>query len=357
MEAETPSCLERRECSSTVNGTAIVNRVLSPNTSRPRMAVQIMVDGVGTSEDRKASKLTTILVYTCQKPQPKRCNFFLWDDEAKVREESAVLNNSRSEPAAPPQTPSKAIPTAQTRTPSTDSGSRTASDDEEVYTPSKSSGANSGGRAKIVPTAAEDDAFDWPSSNDEDLLEAAGEIAAKIPMPPPETPRKAAKTITFSSPGKRTHQDMESSSNTIAPSPGDDVFATPGTSNKLGLPSPAETPTPGRYKNEGGSAQDSDLATSTLTLLNSKAVHLEKEVEAELVGLLNRHDLKTQGIVKGRDISRLAIKAKNKKISELQARIAGLEAERETQKAVIGHLKTDISTPRGKGRGRGRGQP
>ncbi|KAI9795505.1 MAG: hypothetical protein M1825_001455, partial [Sarcosagium campestre] len=36
--------------------------------------------------------------YTCQKPQPKRCNFFLWDDDAKPREASAVLANSRSEP-------------------------------------------------------------------------------------------------------------------------------------------------------------------------------------------------------------------------------------------------------------------
>lgn len=50
------------------------------------------------------------LVYTCQKSQPKRCKFFMWDDEAKVREESAVLNNSRSEIA--PHTPTKSVAAA-----------------------------------------------------------------------------------------------------------------------------------------------------------------------------------------------------------------------------------------------------
>lgn len=49
-------------------------------------------------------------VYTCQKAQPKRCDFFLWDDEAKSREAAAVLNNSRTEPIHSPQTPSKISP-------------------------------------------------------------------------------------------------------------------------------------------------------------------------------------------------------------------------------------------------------
>ena len=36
--------------------------------------------------------------YTCQNQEPQRCGFFLWDEDAKLREEGAVLNNSRSEP-------------------------------------------------------------------------------------------------------------------------------------------------------------------------------------------------------------------------------------------------------------------
>lgn len=40
-----------------------------------------------------------------------------------------------------------------------------------------------------------------------------------------------------------------------------------------------------------------------------------------------------------RNISRLSIKAKDAKISELEHRLASLEAELETQKAISAHLK------------------
>ena len=39
--------------------------------------------------------------YTCQQAEPQRCGFFLWDDDAKPREEAAVLANSRNEPVTP----------------------------------------------------------------------------------------------------------------------------------------------------------------------------------------------------------------------------------------------------------------
>ena len=36
--------------------------------------------------------------HTCQQAEPNRCGFFLWDDDAKPREEAAVLTGSRTEP-------------------------------------------------------------------------------------------------------------------------------------------------------------------------------------------------------------------------------------------------------------------
>lgn len=45
------------------------------------------------------------------------------------------------------------------------------------------------------------------------------------------------------------------------------------------------------------------------------------------------------GIAKGREAVRLSVKAKDAKIAELQARIGLLEAERETDRAMIGHLR------------------
>jgi hypothetical protein len=47
---------------------------------------------------KKESKNKGRWFYTCQNQAEKSCGFFLWDEDAKLREESAVLNNSRSEP-------------------------------------------------------------------------------------------------------------------------------------------------------------------------------------------------------------------------------------------------------------------
>lgn len=261
------------------------------------------------------------LVYTCQKPQPRRCNFFLWDDEAKPREAAAVLANSRSEP----MTPSK-------------DRSRTVSPDIITpYTPSKAP-------TSTQSASTQGEAFDWPNSDDDEL----SKVADRASMAPPETPRKAVKTDMFASPSKRRYDEMESGLATPAP---DDVFTTPssGLQGKnlftAGLISPAETPTPSRFRDLplGG---DSELTTEILAALSSIAV--DCETRDALKTVCNKHALRTQGIAKGRDISRLAIKAKDGRIAELQARIAALEAERENNRAVIRHLRRDMEMGRNK---------
>lgn len=84
------------------------------------------------------------------------------------------------------------------------------------------------------------------------------------------------------------------------------------------------------------------LATEALSVL--RGTNLSKHVEQDLVELLNKHHLRTQGIIKGRDITRVAVAAKDARIAELQARIATLEAERETNRTVISLLKHDMAT-------------
>lgn len=262
---------------------------------------------------------SNILVYTCQKPQPRRCNFFLWDDEAKPREAAAVLKNSRSEPI----TPSK----DRSRTGSPDIITR--------YTPSKAP-------ASTQTTSTLEEVFDWPNSDDDELFR----VTDRASMAPPETPRKAIKTDMVASPSKRRHDEMESG---LATPASDDVFTTPATGLhdknlfSAGLISPAETPTHGRFK-EIPLGGDSELATEVLAALSSIAVDAETRDAVKTV--CNKNALRTQGIAKGRDISRLAIKAKDGKIAALQARIAALEAERETNRAVIRHLRRDIEMSR-----------
>ncbi|EXJ88697.1 hypothetical protein A1O1_05629 [Capronia coronata CBS 617.96] len=268
--------------------------------------------------------------YTCQKPMHKRCNFFLWSDAAKVREEAAVLSNSRSEPVAEPQTPRK--PTYNAGPPTPDTRPRpTAS----VARPQDSSPSK----------LKHDEGFDWSSSNDEELLKAEQEMLSHRPLF--ETPKKAARTETFTSPGKRTFDQLagqEGSSGESWPW-SDDVFATPSTSHRsgaTGLPSPTNTPARGPSQLFRPETEPSTLASEVLTLLADS--HISSKVERELVDLLNRYDLRTQGVIKGRDISRLAVQSKEKKIADLQARISALEAEKETNRRVIAHLKQDIAT-------------
>ncbi|MCJ1480243.1 hypothetical protein MMC06_000398 [Schaereria dolodes] len=154
-------------------------------------------------------------------------------------------------------------------------------------------------------------------------------------MPPPETPRKAVKTDMLSTPGKRRFDDT------------DDVFKTPSTGPRgrnlfstAGLLSPVETPTPFRFKDIP--SEETELNTEILDGLRSLHIQLPEEAVEVIKRTCNKQSLKMQGIAKGRDISRAAIKTKDGKIAELQNKIAALEAEREMNKAVIRHLRRDI---------------
>jgi hypothetical protein len=275
---------------------------------------------------------------TCQKGKPKSCGFFLWCDDAKLREEGAVLSNSRSEPrsitsaAAIPQTPKKPVAPIQAPTPETRSHERTTSSQTLDF--------------------EHEESFDWPSSDDEALVEVAAQATPAPPLRPVfETPRKAAKTSENASPGKRTHSEMMNNDTTmVAFQNTGDIFLTPSTSiksYKRGFASPIPTPAQGRAQDDqmqGAAAEPSDLAKSALDILRKNPLALSPSVERDLVDLLNRHDLRTQGILNGREITRLAVTAREKRIAELQNRITGLEMEKETQRQVIGHLKTDMAT-------------
>ncbi|KAI1612117.1 hypothetical protein EDD36DRAFT_275202 [Exophiala viscosa] len=279
--------------------------------------------------------------YTCQKPQHKRCSFFLWTDDAKVREEAAVLGNSRSEPIAQPKTPEKAKMTTMPPTPDT-RGSRITSGKKDTGIESRQENEE------------HDASFDWSSSNDEALLEAEKEVLGEAALF--ETPKKAARTNLMTSPGKRLFDEMAKPSNFSdnAWPLSDDVFTTPSTSHKSsgnGLLSPTRTPAKELSQQSGPKLTPSTLASEALDVLSQS--RLDFRVEKDLVELLNKHDLRTQGIIKGREITRLAIQSKDKKIAELQSRIAVLEAEKETNRTVISHLKHDIASSPKKGRGRG----
>lgn len=188
----------------------------------------------------------------------------------------------------------------------------------------------------------------------------------------PETPRKVAKTDAVMTPGSKRKRD-------------EDPFPTPqsghddgsNASSKFtrlkggmwdgnerpGLLSPSATPTPARFRDAmQGQADpvDYDITTEVMEILQSQ--NLDDETSKSLKDVLNKHALKMSGIIKGRDITRMALKTKDNKIAELQQRIAALETERDMDKIIIRNIKDDITRSvearRGRGgfRGRGRGR-
>lgn len=309
-----------------------------------------------------------MIVYTCQLPQPTRCDFFLWQDEAKAREVAVVFKNASIEPFVSPHTPVKNN-SALFTPPTTIERDNPAFRSPEITspsTPSKSSGNfqsllrnTQSSNSTIKATAAEEDDdeneefYDWPSSGDEELSKAATKFSSNL-MPPPTTPRKAMKTNLFSTPGKRSNENETNSPttklnfSTHKAIEEDDVFTTqttatpktPGLFSNYNVPSPVETPTAGRFRDIAG--QDSNLAMQVLQAFDHKKIPLSTELKDEVRALANKHDMYTRGVISGRDISRAMIKKKSEEIVELQGTIAGLEAERETQYSLIRQLRQEL---------------
>lgn len=361
------------------SGNVIVIPVFQLSIFKPRTEAKTMGDGVGApsmenDSDHERTDVGLRIVYTCQKTQPKRCDFFLWDDEAKGREAAALLNNSRTEslPSLMPQTPQKASPYALGPPPTPTHFQLGSPDVATPYTPSKPSRAlnsspicSSATQAITTQgTESEEEFYDWPASDDDELSKAADQVSSGHSMPPPETPRKVVKTDALATPGKRRYDEMASESGEAAwavwPTPPTgatgrgDIFTTPSTSRgekglfaSTGLPSPAETPTPIRY-NDGITGQDAELASEILIVLQTHNVHLAKESQDAVKSICNRHALYTKGIMRGRDVSREKVKMKDERIAELQGEIEGLKAERETNRAVIRHLR-DMAARKEKG--------
>ena len=176
-------------------------------------------------------------------------------------------------------------------------------------------------------------------------------------MPSTETPRKALKTDLLSTPGKRRYDEMAledagAAWPTPTPGPGnDDVFTTPNIATvgkesfvNASLASPAVTPTSTRLKNAlSGSEQESELASEILSILQTHNVSLTPPAQEAVRVACDKHILYTRGVMRGRDVSRATVKKKDERISELQSEIEGLRFERETNRAVVRHLRRDMA--------------
>ncbi|KAE8149975.1 hypothetical protein BDV25DRAFT_129962 [Aspergillus avenaceus] len=265
-------------------------------------------------------------VYTCQRPQHLRCNFFLWASDAEAREKHTILSNSRTEPQTPTK-PHRHGATTGLLTPQTDRPSQTTplARTTSFQTPSKS--------AKARMMAEDSDEFEWDSTIPDEATTALERPRqpdfGRLDRSDSFSPRKTPRTDSFTSPGKRKLSDMVNEVSTLTPS---SVFSSRSSAYKLPPPSAevSMTPTPSKYRNALAgepAAEPGALALQALKILESYGTVVPRKAQEELTDVLNRHDLQTKGIIRGRDISRIAIKKKDEQIMKLNERIAALEAQ------------------------------
>lgn len=320
-----------------------------------------MVDGVIIFALKEIDcSLMLIQVYTCQKPQAKRCKFFLWDDDAQVREKHTLLSNSRSEPDTPKKTPSKSAQVGGLLTPSTgtsygNGGGSTVRDAQteprrrldfstQQQTPTKV--------RKSSTLSSDEEAYSWDESLDNEvgnLLGGSSSSTTTQPRQPVFTPNKAPRTATNTSPSKRKLDDVFNDDDDKPPPYSESAPTTQSSSTtapfSFSSVEVSSTPTPRRYKDvlsaQGGVASNrpSDLALNILSILDRHDVVVPTTARDELVASLDQHHLKTQGIIRGRDISRMALKKKDEEIQALRERIERLDTEREMDKVVISCLR------------------
>ncbi|KAK3615492.1 hypothetical protein LTR56_013805 [Elasticomyces elasticus] len=355
---------------------------------------------------KKESKNKGRWFYTCQMQEPKRCGFFLWDEDAKPRMEAAVLAGSRTEPMGRQSgggevqegwDAGRAQRAARTdgmgaRGGSTGgrgmfaqvgmAGSKPRDDGSDMASPTpsrvsppppysltSSSGVKRNAQQAQMDDDSDDEFFPWPlTGQEEQELAKAADTAVSVP----QTPHKAQKMGVYDTPattGKRRLPWLEQAQAPQTPAttkPAATDIDTPSktlgavTSIPDSIPTTITTPSPpSRYKDALSNPADSTSSLTSEALAILQPVTIPPDMRDKLRGVLSKHDLKTQGIVKGRDISRLAIKAKDAKIAELSMRIAGLEnariaeltaritsleAEIEVDKAVIGSLRAQVKS-------------
>jgi polyhydroxyalkanoate synthesis regulator phasin len=264
----------------------------------------------------------------------------------------------------------------------------TRSEQDQLRTPTEAARdkrtveGHSAASNKFMADLAKADEDEYGSfSLPEEMEREMAKVAEQAEMRSPETPRKASNTSYLATPGSKRKRDEDTLPTPVTGASkvavtynnamnDDDVFATPsskakggmwGGHDRFGFRSPSATPShyqePAEAAEDHGerSQQSYDIYDDVMNLLKDQ--HIDQETTSSLQELLNKHALKISGIAKGRDITRLALKAKDGKIAELQQKIAALEAEREMDKKIIRHFKSDMAHSIEKRRGRGRGRP
>ncbi|KAI1941879.1 hypothetical protein LOZ66_001360 [Ophidiomyces ophidiicola] len=306
--------------------------------------------------------------YTCSRSKRNQCGFFLWEDEStRLCPGRAMLANSRSDaPGDPPETPSihrtRDAPVSGLLTPET-GGRRVRFTDDSRQGSSK---------RRRVAGAQRSSSFmlDWlQKGNSSSEGEGEGNGGVRVedqpavdPAPdrdtnpgdapaPDQQPDNAADAAIPNKPVEQLANNTEETPLIQSSAPPDPppqprpplrppipLFSANGGARPADTPAPARCNGPsaftGTYNLRSKETQHCKLISQTLTLLAAHGVVLDEPARDDLVSLLDRYDLRTEGIIRGRDISRAANQAREEKIQMLLGRIKTLEAEKEARDVI-----------------------
>ncbi|OLN88649.1 hypothetical protein CCHL11_01819 [Colletotrichum chlorophyti] len=326
--------------------------------------------------------------YTCPE---RKCNFFLWEEDAKNRASGATLtlppmpeeNTSVATPVAPrttsqmptPDTASTAKPAARptypanhdspptpttTRNEARNQATQRFMNDyfatQSKLTPRDVSNATSDNPrqpAEIEATPSRSKRkrvlFEFDSDEGDDY--GLDEMSADEERAMNEAMERSAKKLRAEAPstpaGRRLEYDMalptpSTVSRTLFPDAkrwrADEVIDTPGqslsSSRTVGPSSspPASTPPRGD--------ELVDPTEEVMALLQGKG--LDERTLGAVRGVLGRFAMKARGLARGRDSVRAAAKGKDEKIAGLQERVASLEERNRAQRDVIADFKASL---------------
>ena len=242
---------------------------------------------------------------------------------------------------APTRKPTKTYPpTAAPTTP------RKAARTHAVTSPGKRAATEPAAAARSrAPPSGADDPFTTPTSKRstgrvlfaEGVVGGDEEDGAETGLPTPKTGERPHRTLPWTETPSFT-----ASTNVRAVTPTPTAPGTPKTGGTAGESGVSTA----RYRDVGLAAGgDSALAKSILSLIASGAakglgqsgqegITLSEATKRQIAKECNMHVLKMQGVSMGRDVARLAIKAKEARIAELEWRVGELEAEKEMERMV-----------------------
>lgn len=280
--------------------------------------------------------------YTCQKAQEERCGFFLWDEDAEPRMQAALMHGGGSETTSDPTTaqhdygvqPTNAAPPAQTKTAPHEASLIRESNPRKRTLPwvNDKDGDDS---------STDDEALPWPSTVTDPSNQDHNPRNANVSPPPFSTPRKAQKTSLAATPASHLRENTG--------------LATPHTSTTtngrftdphIKAEADPQTPTPARFQDLSTTAaitpskSGSDIMHTVLSYLQTCRTNLSADHRAGLRAILETHNHQVRGFIKGRDVAREAVKAKDAKIADLTTRIEALESDLELYRARVKSLKS-----------------